>query len=693
MRRVRPAVLLAFLVAVPASAQSLPEASDRVVDYRISVALDPVTHKLTGRETLTWRNPSATDAVSELQFHLYLNAFKNTKSTFMKESGGQLRGVDMAADGWGWIDITSIATSSGEDLKPTLAFIQPDDGNRDDQTVAVVALPEAVLPGGSVTLEIAFVSKLPRVFARTGYEDDFYLVGQWFPKLGVYEPAGMRGRETGGWNCHQFHASSEFYADFGTYAVEITVPAGYVVGATGERTGERANANGTKTYTYAQADIHDFAWTADPDYVVAKAKFSATEDVTPAEYGRIAKLLGRTVDEVRLADVDITVLLQPSRRQQAQRHIDAAKAGLKWYGLWYGRYPYKTLTVVDPAPGAAGAGGMEYPTFITAGSAWLFNYWPFDRIRAVEEVTVHEFGHQFWYGMVANNEFEEAWLDEGLTTYSTGKAMVAAYGPDATIMEFLGLTMGDRDVSRASNDPAARYNRVLAKAWDYTPPGDYGFYSYYKPSLVLGTLEGYIGEQAMARVMRTYHERWRFGHPRSEDFFAVVNEVTGQDWGWYFDQVIRGTDVVDYDIGSARTRAARTGLGVFDSPGGRTTVSEKDAAAKDDDASRAGKQRYESVVVVRRSGGVRLPVVVAFKFEGKLVERETWDGRGTTKTFRFERPEKLEWVEIDPDRRIALDVNWLNNGRRLEPDARPAASWTSRWLFLIHNLFVTLGLL
>ena len=693
MRRAVSLLCLAFLVAAPAAAQSLPDTSDRVVDYRISVSLDPATHQLAGRQTLIWRNPSTTDAVQELQFHLYLNAFKNTRSTFMKESGGQLRGDEMARDGWGWIDVTSITTASGADLKPTLAFIQPDDGNRDDQTVVKAKLPEPVPPGGSVTLEMAFTSKLPQVFARTGYKDDFYLVGQWFPKLGVYEPAGMRGRETGGWNCHQFHASSEFYADFGSYAVDITVPSDYVLGATGERTGERTNGNGTTTYTYEQADIHDFAWTADPDFVVVTAKFSATQDVTPAEYERIAKLLGRTLDEVKLSDVDITVLSQPDHRPQAQRHVDAAKAGLKWYGLWYGRYPYKTLTVVDPAPGAFGAGGMEYPTFITAGSAWLFNRWPFDKIRLVEEVTVHEFGHQFWYGMVANNEFEEAWLDEGLNTWSTGKAMVAAYGADATIMEFLGIRMGDRDMSRASNDPMARYNRVLADSWDYTPPGAYGFYSYYKPSLVLSTLEGYIGEQAMARLMRTYHERWRFKHPHSEDFFTLVNEVTGQDWSWYFDQVIRGTDIVDYDIGSARTRPKRAARGVFDEGARRGTVSDTDAAAKDLEAERAKKQVYESIVVVRRSGGVKLPVEVAFKFEGKPAERQSWDGREPTKIFRFERPEKLEWVDVDPDREIALDVNWVNNGRRLERDSRPAANWTARWLFLLQNIFTTLGLL
>ena len=136
-----------------------------------------------------------------------------------------------------------------------------------------------------------------------------------------------------------------------------------------------------------------------------------------------------------------------------------------------------------------------------------------------------------------------------------------------------------------------------------------------------------------------------------------------------------------------------TAQGVFDGPGGRKTVSDADASAKDLEIERAKKQVYESVVVVRRSGGVKLPVEVAFKFEGKPVERQAWDGREPTKTFRFTRPEKLEWVDVDPDRKIVLDVNWVNNGRRIEPDSRPAASWTARWLFVLQTLFTTLGLL
>jgi hypothetical protein len=118
--------------------------------------------------------------------------------------------------------------------------------------------------------------------------------------------------------------------------------------------------------------------------------------VTPAEYEQTAQLLGRTLDEVKLSDVVITLLIHPYRMPQVDRHINAAKAGIKYFGLWYGRYPYRTLTVVDPAPGGGGAGGMEYPTLITAGTSFVLNYWPFSGLRVPEGVTVHEFGHQFW---------------------------------------------------------------------------------------------------------------------------------------------------------------------------------------------------------------------------------------------------------------------------------------------------------
>jgi hypothetical protein len=684
-------LVCALALTGAAAADPLPQQANRVVDYRISVTLDPQSRQLKGTERVTWRNPSA-EAVPDLWFHLYLNAFKNTKSTFYKESGGQLRGDQAQTDSWGWVDITSMKTADGTDLTKAITFEHPDDHNTDDQTVIRVVLPEAVPAGGSITLDITFTSKLPQVFARTGFKDDFYLVAQWYPKLGVYEPAGMRGRASSGWNCHQFHASSEFYANYGTFAVDMTVPSDYVLGATGVRTAEKKNADGTTTYTHEQADVHDFAWTADPDFLVVKGTFSATKDVTPAEYQKVARLLGRTLDEVMLTDVDIIALVQPGHAPQAQRHIDSAKAAIKWYGLWYGRYPFKTLTVVDPAPGAGGAGGMEYPTFITAGTSFVMNRWPFDKVRTLEMVTIHEFGHNFWYGLVGSNEFEEAWLDEGINSYSTGEVMDQVYGADRGMVEFLGLRIGEADVLRAINDPGAKYNRILANAWDYVPPGQYGFYSYQKPEMVLRTLKGHLGEETMARILRTYHERWRFRHPGSDDFFAVVNEVSGQDLSPFFAQVIRGTDMLDYDIGSAVVRPVPEPHGVFDTPAGRRTVSQSEARSKDAELAKAKKQLWETIVVVRRRGEAQIPVDVDVKFAGKPVERYTWDGRDRTKTFRFVLPEKLEWVEVDRDRKIVLDANWLNNGRRMEPDTRVTTTWASRWMFVAQNVLFWLGM-
>jgi hypothetical protein len=403
------------------------------------------------------------------------------------------------------------------------------------------------------------------VFARTGYKRDFFLVGQWFPKIAVYEPAGLRGRAAGGWNCHQFHANSEFYADYGRFRVAMTVPSRFVLGATGPRVDTRKNADGTTTYVHEQRDVHDFAWTADPKFVEVKDTFSADRDVTPAEYEAAAKLVDRPLAEVRLRDVAITLLLQPAHLPQARRHIQAAKNGLKYFGLWYGAYPYPTLTVVDPGVGAMGAGGMEYPTFITAGTSFLFNRWPLDRIRLPEEVTIHEFGHQYWYGLVGSNEFEESWLDEGFNTYSTHKVDAVSY---PAMLELFGFRFFAQEEERLGNGLARRF-RPHPHARLGLLAGQYSFNSYSRPALLLGTLEAMLGEPTMARIMRTYHERFPLRPSVLDDFFAVASEVSGRDLRDFFRQVVEGPGLLDdavTDVYSDRVPADR---GVLEGPEGR----------------------------------------------------------------------------------------------------------------------------
>ncbi len=535
---------IAVAIAPASSGDPLPSHADAVVGYTIVASLDAATHTVTGREQVTWKNLSG-GPVHDLWLHLYLNAFRNTQSTFMRESYGQLRDIDMPEGGWGWIDLTRLTLADGTDLLSHATFESPDDGNADDRTVLKVMLPAPVPAGGELSFDASFTAHLPRIFARTGYSRDYHLVGQWFPKLGVYEPVGMRGRSVPGWNCHQFHANSEFYADYGTFDVAITTPARFIVGATGELTSTAKGANGTVTRRYRQRDVHDFAWTADPSFVEVTGHFSGTRDVSDAEYRRAAALEGRSVDEMRLTDVSIRLLMQPSHLPQAGRYLEAARQGIKHFGLWYGRYPYATLTVVDPPYGGLGSAGMEYPTFITAGTSLLLNHWPFTGIRLPEEVVLHEFGHQFWYGLAGSNEFEEAWLDEGITSYATARLMDRLFGPDDSMATVLGLHVGERDEMRRANGPSRLFDRIRQPAWTYQP-GAYGFYSYEKPALALNTLERILGAPVMAKLMRTYAERWRFRHPSSDDFYRAAEDVSGRDLTWFFGPVFEGTGVVEY---------------------------------------------------------------------------------------------------------------------------------------------------
>jgi hypothetical protein len=640
-----------------AGMQDLPADAARpsdVASYDIDARLDAEKKTVTATARITWNNPSPVDTVPDLWFHLYLNAFRDRDSTFWRESHGQLRGLGMPADGWGSIELTALRIAGGTDLLPRLSFQAPDDGNVRDRTVARVVLPQPVPPGGGVELEASWTAKLPKVYARTGYAGDFFLVAQWFPKLAVFEPPGRRGRTTGAWNAHQFHADSEFYADFGHYRVAITVPAAYVVGATGvlDASGggspERRDAPaGTRTFTFEQAHVHDFAWTASPRYVAIEARFEAATQVSAREYAEAAARLGRPVEALRLPDVAVRLLLQPEHRPQARRYLDAAMLSIKEYGLAYGPYPYRTLTLVDPPEGAEGAGGMEYPTFVTVGTNRVLNGWPFDRLYVPELVTVHEFAHQYFQGLLASNEFEEAWLDEGFATYTTAQVLDAHFGPDRSIGEVAGLRIGLLDEMRLGNSRHRGREVIRQPSWTYDD--GYAFNSYSRPALALRTLERQVGGQAMARILRAYVERWRFRHPSSDDFYAVASEVAGRDLRPFFRQAIESPGVVDFSIGDVTRDAGST------------------------------------VVTVRRDGDLQIPVAVAFTFAGGRVERRVWDGQARFTRFRFETPDRLQRVDVDPDRNIALDVSWLNNGTLMDPDRRPAAAMTSRWLLYVQQ--------
>ena len=639
----RRALATAFLFALachsPASAQPARTGafaqplSPRNANYTITARLDPATRTITGSETITWRNITSTPA-ADLQFHLYWNGWKNTRSTFMRERalGSANEDLQRRPDEWAHIDVSAI-TVAGSDRTASKRFIAPDDENPNDETVMSVPLAQPIEPGASATIEVAWTAHVPRTFARTGAIGNFFFIAQWFPKLGVLQEDG--------WNCHQFHSGTEFFSDYGIYDVSLTVPAGWPLGATGVQRERRDNGDRTTTHRYYQEDVHDFAWTTSPDYIERTARF----------------------EHPRLPPVEMRLLLQPEHAGQAERHFDATRTTLKYYGEWYGAYPYGHITIVDPAF-QSGAGGMEYPTLFTAGTRWLAPA----GVTTPEGVTVHEAGHQFWYGIVGNNEFEDAWMDEGFNTFSTARAVAQVYDPNYLALRYFGgfVPWVFRDIAlrrETEGNRLAAYRRDAKSDAQSTPTDRYfpstgGSITYNKTALWLNTMERWLGWPMLQRVMSAHFDRWKFKHPKPDDFFDVVSEVAGQDLRWYFDQVYRSSNVFDYGVQDLKS-------------------------TRDGDQSRTN-------VIVRRYGEAIFPVDVLVTFRNGDRVTEHWDGKDRWKLYAYDRLAPVLSAQVDPNRVLLLDVDYTNNSKTLEPKGAAAATkWSLTWMVWLQDCLLS----
>lgn len=222
-------MLLFFTGQTDAQVINKKPLSSRQTNYTIDASLNTESKTVTGSMQAYWVNLSS-DTVPDIQLHLYMNAFRDKNSTLNREMGIHDAVKENEA---GSITIIKLSDQSGNNLLPSLKFICPDDGNILDQTVADITLPEPVMPGDTIRIIADFETRLPVLSRRTGFNGNFYFIAQWFPKFGVYENAGMRYATKGAWNCHQFHANSEFYSNHSLYNVKITVPKKFVVGSGG----------------------------------------------------------------------------------------------------------------------------------------------------------------------------------------------------------------------------------------------------------------------------------------------------------------------------------------------------------------------------------------------------------------------------------------------------------------------------
>jgi hypothetical protein len=556
-----------------------------VLSYDITARLDEHRHDVTARASVHWTNASG-QAVRELWIHLYLNAFANERTLFMRLPASSRRGAAGLAEAGGiTVDRLSAREFGGRNLWQNAAPHSP--GDPEDSTDIRVPLPEPVASGDSLHLDIEWRAHLPSFVERTGHVGDFFAVAQWFPKIARLDPDGT-------WAHFAFHPLSEFSADFGDYTVTLDIPAGFALAATGHETAVHTRP-GRRIVTSQARGVHDFAWVA---------------------WGRCV------ATETRVAGIRVQVLSPHGRPVMLEQTLSTVREALPFFEQRYGVYPYPALHVVVPPDAAEAAGGMEYPTLIVTGAPW---YAPCLGLHSVRTVTAHELAHQWFYGLVANDEHAWPFLDEGLTSYAESEWMQHAWGNGSS------LHLPWIDVSTVAEQRTAAvafgHDEPIAQSADRFDSLEHlGALAYWRTSTLLRTLGNVYGPSRLEQALGSYAREQRGRHPDPAALIRTIRRHLGGAAASNLRKALFDRGWVDYSI----ERIA-------------------------DSASKRGSR-----VVVRRRGTLTFPVPVVLTTENGSRQVELWDGVGTSHTFESDSAPIVSAV-VDPEHNVLVDDDLLNN--------------------------------
>lgn len=548
------------------------------VDYTIDVKLDDKTHYLHASESFVYTNNSP-HTLNHIYIHLWPNAYKNGETALAKQLYSD--GNDVLQFGpdedKGFIDSLDFK-ANGKTLEWGY------DENHID--IAKVILNEPLKSGKSITISTPFRVKIPDAdISRLGHVGESYMITQWYPKPAVYDKDG--------WHPIPYLGQGEFYSEFGSFDVKITLPSNYVVGSTGDLQNqdekewltEKAAATakkfeeksfpvrkfrGTskdefpesstewKTLHYKQDRVHDFGWFADKRFEVLKSEVELPNSKRK---------------------VDTWAMFTPSNAYLWENSTEYINDGTYYYSLWNGDYPYNHVTAVDGT--IAAGGGMEYPNVTVIGNM--------GNKEQLEIVIVHEVGHNWFYGILGSNERVHGWMDEGLNTLNEVRYIQTKY-PGNTYMSnmilngkfhFHGLNHHDLgDVSFRTIASIAKDQPIETHSAEFTPI-NYGIVMYQKTGLIFDYLKYYLGEEKFDNAMRKYYETWKFKHPQPEDMRLVLEKESGQDLSWFFGDLIQTTNHIDYKIKKVKVKDNNTEVkvknkGQVDGPIPVTIYTEKD---------------------------------------------------------------------------------------------------------------------
>ncbi|MFA7288896.1 MAG: M1 family metallopeptidase [Melioribacteraceae bacterium] len=601
-------------------------------NYNFDLKLDPYSKLLNVKEKMVWINNSEYPT-DKIYIHLYANAYKNNKTLF--SSYYSLDKEEMTS-----IVFNSISLNNN----PIELNYQFKDGNVNDSTVAYLLLPKALSKGDSTIVEFDYQLKVPKSVKRFGYATgrNFSFVSQWFPKAGVFQ--------NGKWICEPYYPWQNFFSDFGNYNFKINVPKKFRVGATGSLVKEDSTSN-SKIFSFIQNGVHDFAFFVTDNILYKREEYQRKD-------GSV---------------ITINLFVQPEREKYFWRYKDAVKNSLNFFEKNIGDYPYESITLVD-VPRTSASGGMEYPGIFTV-SAELFS--PQGTMQP-EYLVIHEFTHQFFQGLIANNEVYEAWLDEGFTSYIATKIVYKYYGGGfanfkiATHVPVFGLnflmyreipiiyTLADLKVPEGLAAANSYYRNLTIGALadtSYQLPTrlSYSVNSYSKPELVLLSLERYIGYTNMMSLLKDYYNRYKFKHPTALDFIKLAKEREGDKLNWFFREFYYNARVHDYSI----TNIKRVGLDDFE------------------------------VLAERLREGFFENDIALYTDKDTLYQK--WTENVRYKVFKFHTLNKVLAAEIDPYRKNMLDINFANNSYTVDSKYWASISISLRWFFWIQNALMILG--
>jgi hypothetical protein len=481
------------------------------VDYNIKVSLNDKQHSLKGDLSLDYTNHSP-DTLTYIWFHLWPNAYKNNSTALAKQ---------LATDKESQKKLTTREPGYIDSLQFKING-QPAQTENDTANIDIVKLIllQPLLPGQRISITTPFYVKLPNYYSRSGYSDQQFMICQWYPKPAVYDRTG--------WHAFPYLDQGEFYSEYGSFRVNITVPAEYVVGSTGtlETTPElnkykqigiennkglkeiaykTSTPGKKKTLQYYGDHIHDFAWFASKSFII--------------RYDTLQLAEGDTVNVFSYG--------QPAGNKQWKNSISYIKDAVRHYSNWIGRYPYPVVQAVE-GPGNLSSGGMEYPmiTLITSPKAGA---------EEMDAVITHEVGHNWFYGILGSNERDHPWMDEGINTYFQFRYEAEKYRTNSLFGPMIPKDVKELPETDFQSRIYNVLNSIPAKepintpSTGFTNKDEYGIVIYVKTAVWLYLLEQAIGRDTLDKGLQAYFTDWQFRHPTPEDFKKELEKASGKN--------------------------------------------------------------------------------------------------------------------------------------------------------------------